>query len=134
MSRSARTAYQHMDVFAMSPARRVVFLYTQLVANLRQARAFLEEGKIEERQSRLFKALDIVEILLSALDTEEPRSELTPSLSAIYVYFLRELVEVDIRNDGASLDRLIRMAESLLEAWTGAANDVGATMAPAASA
>jgi len=123
-----------MDVFAMSPARRVVFLYTQLVANLRQARAFLEEGKIEERQSRLFKALDIVEILLSALDTEEPRSELTPSLSAIYVYFLRELVEVDIRNDGASLDRLIRMAESLLEAWTGAANDVGATMAPAAGA
>lgn len=125
MTRNGLATYQQMDVLSMSPARRVVFLYTHLVANLRQARQAFEDQDIARRSERLAKAREIVEELLLALD-REAGGPIADQLASLYAFFIREILQVDIKRDRAALDPLIRMATSLLEAWRGAAEQVEA--------
>jgi len=120
MTPNPHATYQQMDVYSMTAPKRVVALYTHLVSNLRQARTFLQLGEIEKRQAKLFKAMDATEILLSALD-EEQGGEIAAHLTSIYIFFLQQIVHIDVKQDLAALDRLITMVEALHQSWSEAA-------------
>lgn len=120
MPPTPHATYQQMDVYSMTPPKRVVALYTHLLSNLRQARRFLSLGDVENRQAKLFKAMDATEILLSALD-EERGGPIARPLTSLYVYFLQQIIHIDMRADLEALDRLIAMVETLHRTWTEAA-------------
>lgn len=115
------TRYLELEVFTMHPARRVVFLYDFLLANLRGARAALEAGRIEERVQRIMKAQDVIGMLQSTLNPGIDEA-VTGQLDRLYSFFLTELLEINRHQDVGRLDRLIRMVGELETAWAEAAS------------
>lgn len=123
--------YREMEIMAMTPAKRVVLLYTHLLASLQQARGFLVSGDVEAREGRLAKAEGIVLELAVSLDREQGGT-LAAELSSIYAWMLTEITRVHARADLAGLDGLLRIARELHAAWDAAAEQVGAEAAGAA--
>ncbi len=123
MSYSGVARYQQNDVFSMSPARRLVFLYGQIVANLRQAARFLERGEIEARARALTRARDIMGELLCTLNFQEG-GEIAANLASLYLWMMDETLEVDRRQDPKRLERLTGMVAELHSAWEQAAAQV----------
>ncbi len=112
--------YQAMEIQAMSPARRVVFLYDFLLSRLRMARQVLETEDISQRTMHFLKAQDAVIELLGALD-EEASPELVGRLAALYAYFQGEIVQIGVRPNRDRLDQLISLVATLHQAWVHAA-------------
>ncbi len=133
MSYAAVSRYQQNDVVSMSPARRVVFLYGQALASLRQAGRHLEKGEIEARSRSLNRAREIFGELLATLDFEAG-GEIAGNLAALYAWFIGEAFQVDLKPDPARLERLITLVADLHAAWTAAADQVDHAPQPAAAA
>ncbi len=131
MSYAAVARYQHNDVFSMSPARRVVFLYGQTLASLRQASRYLEKGDIEQRSRCMMRASEIVAELLCSLDFEAG-GEIATNLAKLYTWMMSEIFEVDRLRDAKRLDKLTNIVAELHAAWNQAATQV-ADVAPAAA-
>ena len=123
MSYAGVAKYQQNDVFSMSPARRLVFLYGQVVANLRQAGRFLERGEGEARSRALTRARDIMGELLCTLNFQEG-GEIAANLASLYLWMMDETLEVDRRRDPKRLERLTAMVAELHAAWEQAAAQV----------
>ena len=112
--------YRTMEVTAMSPAGRVVALYSFIVAQLRQAQFALDAGEIEAGNRNMVRAQDGIGELLLALN-REAGGEFADRLSALYGYFLKELLEISVHADGIRLQRLTSMISTLHAAWSEAA-------------
>lgn len=121
MSHAAVSRYRHNDVFSMSPARRVVFLYGQALASLRQAARHVEQGEIEPRNHCLHRAREIFGELLATLDFEAGGA-VAGNLAALYAWFMDEAFQVDLQPDSPRLQRLIAMVADLHGAWAQAAD------------
>jgi flagellar secretion chaperone FliS len=117
---SALARYQEVDVLTMSPAQRLVLVYSHLVLALRQARAAIIARDIPGRSTRIVKALDILNELLFSLD-REAGGKLANDLAALYVHLIAEVGAVDRHPDAARLDRVIEVATTLHESWAEAA-------------
>jgi len=122
--------YREMEVMAMPPARRLVALYTQLLAALRQARHQMELGQIESRTERLLHAEEIVRELMVSLDRERG-GELARRLSDLYSWMLTQVATIHSRPELARLDQVIRIVSELHEAWGAAASQVTSTSSAA---
>ncbi len=120
MSRSARASYQTMDVTFMSAPRRLVLLYSHLIANLRKAGRAIELRDHPGRSEALCKSRDIVDELAFSLD-QAAGGELATNLLGLYEYFKREITQVDFHPDTARLARVTSLIETLHEAWDQAA-------------
>jgi flagellar protein FliS len=120
MTPAALARYQEVDVLTMTPARRVLLLYNQLLLNLRMARAAVAAGDIAARSPRVSRSLDLLNELLFSLD-REAGGQLAEGLASIYVYLIQEVARADREQDGSRLDRVIELAASLQEAWVTAA-------------
>ncbi|HEY4321467.1 MAG TPA: flagellar export chaperone FliS [Gemmatimonadales bacterium] len=132
MSYGTGNRYREMDVMAMTPARRLVMLYTHLLVQLRQARRHLEQGEIELRGERLLKAEEIVRELLISLNYEAGGS-LARQLASLYEWLLKEFSAIHRKPDLKRLDAATKIVAELHEAWEGAANQLsGLAEAPAA--
>lgn len=117
---ASASRYLEMEVLAMHPARRVVFLYQLLLSHLQGARAALDAGLIEERCRRLLKAQEVVDVLQGALNLRVG-GEIATQLNDLYAFFMGEILEINRLQDAARLERLARMVAELHAAWTQAA-------------
>jgi flagellar protein FliS len=109
-----------VDVLTMSPAQRLVALYSHLLLNLRHARRAMAAGDIAGRSGAVMKALDVLNELLFSLDREQG-GDLADRLAAIYTHLLGEVTAADRQQDTARLDRVTEIVASLHEAWVAAA-------------
>jgi flagellar protein FliS len=133
VSYAAVSRYQQNDVFSMSPARRVVFLYGQALASLRQAGRHMETGEIEARSKSLDRAREIFGELLATLDFEAG-GEIAGNLAALYTWFIGEAFQVDLKPDTGRLQQLITLVADLHGAWAAAADLVADAPQPATAA
>ena len=115
--------YQEMDVLAMSPARRVVFIYGFVLSNLRQALRAIGARDYEAKSRHLCRSLAGVQELLASLD-RDAGGDLADRLVGLYAFFSTEIVAVDHNLDAGQLERLIGLIASLHEAWQQAARTV----------
>jgi flagellar secretion chaperone FliS len=122
--------YREMEINSMSPAKRVVLMYSHLVASLQQARGFIVANDIVGREGRLAKAEGIVMELAVSLDREQG-GVLAAELSAIYAWMLSEMAKVHRKPDLKRLDGLIELARELHGAWDAAAQQIGTDAAQA---
>lgn len=133
MSYAAVSRYQQNDIHSMSPARRVVFLYGQALASLRQAARHMEQGEIESRTRCLGRAREIFGELLATLDFEAG-GEVAANLAGLYKWFIGEAFQVDLKPDPLRLQHLITLVTELHGAWVQAAEVVAEPPKPAAVA
>jgi flagellar protein FliS len=120
MSYGSTDRYREMEVQAMSPAQRLVLLYTHLLVALRQARGHIERGEIEARGERLVKAEEIVHELLCSLD-REAGGEFADRLAALYAWMLGQFAAIQAWPTLTQLDAVVAIITELHGAWQEAA-------------
>ena len=123
MRNGAASQYKTLDIQSMSPARRVVFLYSFTLGQLKQAKLHKNAENPDLRNDCLGRAQDAVNELLIALD-RDCGGKLADQMASLYAYFLKELVALTVKPSEERLDRLIAMVGSLHEAWCQAADQV----------
>jgi flagellar secretion chaperone FliS len=123
MRGGAAARYLTLDIESMSPARRIVFLYSFILGQLKKARQNIASEDPDPRNECLGKAQDAVNELLIALDRDRG-GLFADRMASLYAYFLKELLALSVKPSGERLDRLISMVRSLHEAWNEAADAV----------
>ena len=122
--------YRDVSVLSASPGQLVVMLYDNLLVGLRRTRMAMEAGNTELRGQHLGKCRNIIAELLSTLDHQKG-GEVAANLSALYAFFLNELLDLGRASDVARLDRVTGCVQELRDAFSqiasgGASRAVGA--------
>lgn len=112
--------YREVAVLSASPAQLLTMTYDNLLVNLRRARMAVESGNTELRCEHVARCQDVISELLVTLDHEHG-GEIAGNLSALYTFFLRELVQVDSASGVARLDRMTALIQELRDGFSQAA-------------
>jgi flagellar protein FliS len=110
-------SYRDISVLSASPGQLVVMLYDNLLVGLRRTRMAMEAGNVELRGQNLAKCRDIVAELLSTLDHAQG-GEVAANLSALYAFFLTELLDIGRTGDVERLDRVTGCVQELRDAFS----------------
>ena len=126
--------YREVEVLSLSPARRLVLLYTHLLALLRQGHHAMLQDRRADRTIKLLKAHAILEELRFTLDHEQG-GVIADSLSALYECFMGEVIQAGQEGgEPARLARVIENVAELHEAFSQAAEQLEAMMPAQAAA
>jgi flagellar protein FliS len=124
--------YQEMEIGSLSGPRLVVLVYSHVLAALRQGQRAIAVSDHDARSRFLCRARDLVSELLFTLD-RDAGGELAENLVALYLFYIREINQIDLRPDPARLAKLIDLVASLHEAWQEAAGRLADLPLPAAA-
>jgi flagellar secretion chaperone FliS len=113
MSSNYYQAYKKASV-QTSPAKLLLMLYDGLIQSIHLGHTAIQEKRIEDVNRQLVKAENIVRELQTSLKMEY---EISSSLTQLYDYFYRRLVEANIHKDVSALDEILPMIEDLRESW-----------------
>lgn len=120
------SAYQKTAVKTASQGQLIVLLYDGAEKELAAAEnCFGENGKIPAKKVESFgkhilKAQDIINELQVSLDMEKG-GQIAQNLMSLYVFFNKELMNVNIAQDKAKLGSILNMIKELGSAWKEAA-------------
>ena len=136
MLHQASVAYQTQQIMTAPRVKLVAMLYERAIRALRDCVRAIDAGEIELRFQNVEKASEIIVHLAGTLDTERG-GEVAANLSRLYVFMLRRLSDVNLRNDAQAAKDVIGLLEPLAASWRELAHgapDASSTLPPAASA
>ena len=110
-------AYYDEMVLAASPMELVRMLFQKAIAKVRDARAHLEGGRIEERAAAINLAYRVVAELMNSIDASAA-PELAQRLRALYCYVQERLLEANLKQADAPLADVLGVLTTMAEAWT----------------
>ena len=113
---NAARAYKAQQVQGISKVKQVALLYDRMIASIREAIQAIEDNEIEKRHFANKRAQDIILALYGALDAEVG-GQIATNLQQIYVFALKQLPFLDIRNDPQYGHNVIEVLEPLRESW-----------------
>lgn len=116
MYNNAAKAYGTQEAMGASPVLQVAMLYERAISSLHETVAAIEAGDVNKRWAANKRALDIVTALMASLDAERG-GEIARDLDQLYLYLLRRLPMVDVRNDPAPAKEAIDILKPLCESW-----------------
>lgn len=114
MAQNPYQKYQQQSVMTMTPGEMLTRLYDEVITQLTAARQFNEEKEYEKSNAAFKKAQKILRYLDQTLD---PQYEISGSLSALYDYFIRRLVDANLRKDNAPVDEVLPMVAELRDTF-----------------
>jgi flagellar secretion chaperone FliS len=113
---AATSAYRDNDVLSASPGRLVVIVYDYLIVSLRRASIALDTNNVELRIESLARSRDALCELLAGLDMEKGGAIAT-DLSALYSFFIGELIGIGFSYDAKKLARITAQITELRDAF-----------------
>ena len=116
MQHQASVAYQTQQIMTAPPVRLVAMLYERAIRALRDSVRAIEAGDIQTRFQNVERASEIIVHLSGTLDIERG-GEVAANLSRLYVFMLRRLSDVNLRNDAQAARDIIGLLEPLAESW-----------------
>lgn len=116
MNKTPAQEYLEKQILNASPAERVVLCYDGAIKFLMAARRAIEEGKIQDRFNYNKKAGDLIAYLMDTLNMEEG-GEIAINLQRIYMYMLRRLMDVDLKNSLEAIDDVVAQLRTLRASW-----------------
>jgi flagellar protein FliS len=116
MHGNAADAYHTQHVKGASKVKQVALLYERILVSLREAIDAVEKNEIERRWRANKRAQDIILALYGSLD-EEHGGDITRNLSQIYMFCLRRLPRVDLKNDATPAQEALEVLEPLAKSW-----------------
>lgn len=131
----ASVAYQTQQIMTAPPVKLVAMLYDRAIRALRDTLRAIDAGNIELRFQNVEKASEIIVHLAGTLDTDKG-GEVAANLSRLYVFMLRRLSDVNLRNDPQAARDVIGLLEPLAESWRELARgapDASSTLPPVPS-
>ncbi len=108
--------YLKTTVETAPPIKQVVMLYDRAIVALREAEENIKNNDIQSKINNIYKAVDIINALDSALDMENG-GEIASNLRDLYDFIDRQLVIVNSKNDLTLLNDLIEILETLKSGW-----------------
>ncbi len=113
---NALNIYQQNSVNTASKERLMLMLFDGLVKFIKQGIIGIEEKNIEKTNTNLTKAQSIVLEFITSLNMEVG-GEISKSLSLLYDYMHRRLVEANIKKDPEIATEVLGFAEELKETF-----------------
>ena len=104
-----------------NPIRLVILLYDKAILCIEEAMDAIQRGvdKIENLKTKaenLTRAVDILIVLRSSLDTEKGK-DISKNLDEIYEVLIDEIVRANMKNDLETLGKVKEILEDLRSAW-----------------
>jgi len=124
-----RKSYLESRILAADPVELIQILYEHALIEVRNARAYQQEGNIAGRAKAVTKALAILGELEGSLNHKAGGS-LSQNLARLYQYMRGRLLEASIRQQTAPLDEVESLLTTLDQGWSAIQHN---TAAPAAS-
>lgn len=113
--------YRKTSVETASPEKLLLMLYSGAINFLGQALVAMEARDFEKVNDMLKKTQAVIEELMVSLNMDY---EISQRLWALYDYFLRRLVEANVKKDREPIDEVLRMITELQETWSQAAGNL----------
>jgi flagellar secretion chaperone FliS len=114
LKNNAYSQYKENAVYTASLEELTLMLYNGLVKFIMQAQKAIEENDLQKAHNSIVRAEDIISEFQATLDK---RYEISNSLSLIYDYMNRRLVEANIKKDKDILEEVIYFAKELRDTW-----------------
>ncbi|MCL2696763.1 MAG: flagellar export chaperone FliS [Oscillospiraceae bacterium] len=111
---NAYSSYKRQAVTTLTPIEIVVKLYDECERQLNRSLFFLENRDLENTNAALSKAIEIVGALRSVLDLD---LAIGKDLDSLYEYFMRELIESNLKKDAEKVKTLLPMIGELKDAF-----------------
>lgn len=112
----AAQVYRNVAVETAHPLKLVIMAYHGAVTALDRAVSALEQKDYRLKSEEIQKAVALVSELLAALDMERG-GQIAKAFSSLYSYFLKRLLEADVRKDIKALKEVRSHLAQLQEAW-----------------
>lgn len=106
--------YQQQSVMTMTQGEMLTKLYDEAIKQLSGAKLFIQEREVENANRALQRAQRILNYLKSTLDFHY---EVSKNLNALYDYFIRRIVQANLRKETEPLDEIIPMISELRETF-----------------
>lgn len=106
--------YQQNSVTTASPQELTLMLYNGCLKFIKLAKRAMDEGNIQEKNTNLIKAQNIIQEFQITLDRDIAISE---GLAQIYDYIYRRLIEANMKNDLAILEEAEGQVKELRDTW-----------------
>ncbi|MBZ5596285.1 MAG: flagellar export chaperone FliS [Acidobacteriia bacterium] len=109
-------AHLEASILTAEPIELIRTLYRAVLDSVRDARAHLAAGEIQERANAINKALSILHELAISLN-HEAAPELAGKLAGLYDYMQRRLLAANFEQSDAPLAEVMGLLETMTEAW-----------------
>jgi flagellar protein FliS len=106
--------YQQNAVQTASPERLLLMLYDGAIRFMNQAKAYLEKGELQQVHNNLIKAQDIIRELMVTLNMDY---EISHQLLPLYDYYLRRLIEANLKKQAEPIDEVLAFMTDLRQTW-----------------
>ncbi|MDX8360574.1 MULTISPECIES: flagellar export chaperone FliS [Bacillaceae] len=107
-------SYQTNSVVTASPGELTLMLYNGCLKFINLARKAIQENSIEEKNTNLLKAQNIIKELMGSLNMD---IEISKNMMTMYEYILHRLIEVNINNDVEALTEVEGHITEFRDAW-----------------
>ncbi|MGE7660314.1 flagellar export chaperone FliS [Peribacillus sp. NPDC097197] len=107
-------SYQQNSVNTASPGELTLMLYNGCLKFILLGKKAIEAGKIEEKNTNILKAQNIVHELMVTLNMDVAVSK---DLMSLYDYMNRRLIESNLKNDIAALEEVEGLVTEFRNTW-----------------
>jgi flagellar protein FliS len=111
---NAYNAYKQNSINTASPGELTLMLYNGCIKFLNLARKAIEEKHIEEKNTNLQKAQNLINELIVTLNMDY---EISKQILPLYEYMNRRLIEANIKNDVEIVDEVIGLVTEFRDTW-----------------
>ncbi|MCP5002393.1 MAG: flagellar export chaperone FliS [Planctomycetes bacterium] len=108
--------YKKTQLETGGPIDLILQLYDAAIRQLERGKSEIEEKRYEEKNLSLSKAKEIVYELLVSLD-EEKGGSIAVSLSQLYNFVIREIIDADLNLNCSAIDSSLKILTELRESW-----------------
>jgi len=109
-------SYKKMQIETANPATLILMLFDRAIVLLDKAKNEILENQYEEKGYSLTKANEIIAELAASLDMEKG-GEIATSLSRLYNFVMREIIDADMNLNTNAIDNARRIVSELRESW-----------------
>ncbi len=120
-------SYKRSQVETADQLSLILMLYDRAILLLEKAKNEISEKNYEEKHHYLTKASNIVYELLASLDIDKG-GEIADSLSRLYRFVIREILDADTNLNIKALDMAITTLSELRTSWEGIKDDPNTRM------
>ena len=109
-------SYKKMQIQTANPATLILMLFDRAIVLLDKAKNEILEKQYEDKGYTLTKANEIIAELAGSLDMEKG-GEIASSLSKLYNFVMREILDADKNLNTKAIDNARRIVTELRESW-----------------
>jgi flagellar protein FliS len=106
--------YKQQDVLMANPVELIIMLYDGCIKQLKLTKIAISDAKIENVNTCLQKAQDIIMELIMSLDLHY---DMANELLKIYQFIIDEMVDINITKDETKIDPLVEILSDLKKSW-----------------